>query len=135
MRLLGIFGKFDFDQIKRTPFVPAMLIGGLLGFISGMIGIGGGILLSPILLLLRWANLKQAAAISAAFIFVNSVAGIFGAAGSGQVFSPDIIKWVVAGIIGGTFGAFYGSRKFNYKVLRYILSIVLIFASYKLFNI
>jgi len=135
LRLLGVFGKFNFDNLREVPFIPAMLIGGVLGFVSGMIGIGGGILLSPVLLLFRWANLKEAAAVSAAFIFVNSVAGIIGASTTGQVFSPDIISWVAAGVVGGTIGAYYGSRIFNYSVLRYILSVVLIFASYKLFNI
>jgi len=135
LRLLGVFGKVNLTDIRDVPFIPAMLIGGVLGFVSGMIGIGGGILLSPIILLMRWANLKQAAAVSAAFILVNSISGIIGASTSGQVFSPDILKWVAAGIIGGSIGAFYGSSRFNFSVLRYILSGVLIFASYKLLNI
>jgi uncharacterized membrane protein YfcA len=151
LRLLGVFGKVNLKDIREVKLVPALFIGGILGLISGMIGIGGGILLSPVLLLLKWADLKQAAAISAAFIFVNSAAGIIGNANSGvavsdgfehwvtavsanlgHIFSSQIIIWAVAGIIGGTFGAFYGSKKFNYSILRYILSAVLVFASYKL---
>jgi uncharacterized membrane protein YfcA len=133
MRLLGVFGATNFKDTKEVKFIPAMLIGGLLGFVSGMIGIGGGILLSPVLLLLKWADLKQTAAISAAFIFVNSVSGIIGAESSHQLFSPEIYSWVAAAVVGGSIGAFYGSAKFNYSVLKYILSAVLLFASTKLF--
>ena len=131
LRLLGVFGKNDDAKINDVKFIPAVLIGGVIGFISGMIGIGGGILLSPFLLLLHWADIKKASAVSAAFIFLNSVSGIAGAS-SGQQFSPQIYSWVTAAIIGGTAGAFFGSRKFNHVVLRYILSIVLIFACTKL---
>ena len=57
---------------KKHDVVPALLLGGGVGFLSGLIGIGGGIILSPVLLLLRWANMEEAAAISALVIFVNS---------------------------------------------------------------
>jgi len=133
LRLVGVFGKANFQDTREIKFVPAMLIGGVLGFVSGMIGIGGGILLSPVLLLLKWADMKQTAAVSAAFIFVNSVAGITGAASSHQSFSPEIYAWVLAAVVGGSFGAFYGSSIFRYSVLKYILSAVLLFASTKLF--
>lgn len=133
LRLVGVFGKANFQETKEIKFIPAMLIGGLLGFVSGMIGIGGGILLSPILLLLKWSDMKQTAAVSAAFIFVNSASGIIGAASSHQTFSPAIYGWVLAAVVGGSFGAFYGSGIFKHTVLKYILSAVLIFASTKLF--
>jgi len=133
MRLVGVFGKTSFNDTREIKFVPAMLIGGALGFVSGMIGIGGGILLSPVLLLLKWGDLKQTAAVSAAFIFVNSVSGIVGAASTHPSFSPEIYGWIVAAVVGGSFGAFYGSGIFKYSVLKYILSAVLLFASTKLF--
>ena len=97
-----------------------------------MIGIGGGILLSPVLILLRWATLKQAAAISAAFIFLNSVAGLAGSLSSGPQISSSIYLWAAIAIISGTAGAFYGSHKFNNVVLKYVLSLVLLFACFKL---
>jgi len=77
--------------------------------------------------------MKQTAAVSAAFIFVNSVSGIIGAASSKQAFSPEIYGWVIAAVVGGSLGAFYGSRIFKHSVLKYILSAVLLFASTKLF--
>ena len=133
MRLLGVFGATSFKDTREVKFIPAMLIGGVLGFVSGMIGIGGGILLSPVLLLLKWSDMKQTAAVSAAFIFVNSVSGIIGAASSQQAFAPEIYGWITAAVVGGSFGAFYGSGIFKHSVLKYILSAVLIFASTKLF--
>jgi uncharacterized protein len=132
LRLIGVFGNTKNEALKKISFVPALIIGGVIGLISGMIGIGGGIILSPVLLLLQWADLKQTAAISAAFIFVNSVAGMAGHTISQQTITPDIFKWAIAAIIGGIAGAYLGSGKFNFKVLRYILSGVLLFASYHL---
>jgi uncharacterized protein len=132
MRLLGVFGKASFSELKEVQFVPALLIGGVLGLVSGMIGIGGGILLSPVLLLLKWADLKQTAAISAAFILLNSISGIIGTTLTHQVFSPNLFIWVLAAVTGGLLGGYYGSSRFNTQVLRYILSIVLLFASTKI---
>ena len=71
LKLLGVFGK-ESDQIKDVPFWQGLLVGAAIGFFSGMIGIGGGIILSPIILIMRWGTMKQAAAVSAAFIWVNS---------------------------------------------------------------
>jgi uncharacterized membrane protein YfcA len=132
LRLLGAFGKSIKSETREVKFLPALMIGGILGFISGMIGIGGGILLSPILILLHWADMKQTAAISAAFIFLNSVSGIAGAAHGAQTFPPEIFSWTIVAVLGGTAGAFLGSSKFNYVMLRYMLSIVLLFACTKL---
>jgi len=131
MRLLGLFGKPK-ETLKPINLPFAIAIGAILGFVSGMIGIGGGILLSPVILLLGWANLKQTAAISAAFIFLNSIAGLYGILQSSQTIPTEIGIWVVAAVVGGLLGAFYGSGRFNFKVLRYILSLVLLFASYTL---
>ncbi len=132
LRLLGVFGNTKVSDLKEIRFIPALIIGGIIGLISGMIVIGGGIILSPVILLLHWANLKQTAAISAAFIFVNSVSGMAGHTISRQTITPDIFIWATAAVIGGVAGAYLGSGRFNFKVLRYILSGVLIFASYHL---
>ena len=131
-RILGFSAESKETKIKELKFIPALLIGGILGFISGMIGIGGGILLSPVLLLLHWTNMKQTAAISAAFIFLNSVSGLAGTSVSPQTFSSEIYLWAGLAIVGGTAGAWYGSRKFNSVVLKYVLSLVLLFACIKL---
>lgn len=132
LRLVGFTGNTDEKENVPINLIAALLIGGIIGFISGMIGIGGGILLSPVLLLLNWSTIKESAAVSAAFIFLNSISGIFGAFSSLNQISSQIYLWAMAGILGGTLGAYYGSKHFNSKVLKYILSIVLIFACIKL---
>ena len=132
LRLVGLFGKSDPEKINKLNIPFALIIGGIIGLISGMIGIGGGILLSPVLLLLHWAKMKETAAASALFIFLNSLAGIAGAFPSLENISSQIYIWAAVGIIGGTVGAYYGSSRFNTVVLKYILSIVLLFACIKL---
>lgn len=113
----------------------AILVGAVVGFFSGMIGIGGGIILSPLLLVTRWANVKETAAISAAFILVNSVAGLSGHVLAGMEISTNIISWVVVAFAGGLLGSYIGSRKVTFVQLKYILAAVLIVASVKLFTV
>ena len=132
LRLLGLFGK-ESDEIKPVHIPSAVTIGGMIGFLSGMIGIGGGIILSPLLLLLHWAKMKETAAVSALFIFVNSIAGLAGVVNTGAVFSSRLIYFVFAALTGGILGSYYGSGKFNTVVLKYLLTSVLLFASVKLF--
>lgn len=132
LRILVIKPKAE-NKISMPPFIPAMLIGAALGFFSGMIGIGGGIILSPLLLLLGWANVKQAAAVSGLFIFLNSASGLLGLASSGFSGNPDIVIWIVSALLGGVLGSFAGSFRFSFLRLQYILAFVLILASIKLF--
>lgn len=125
-------------QAKDKTFIPvnfiiSVIIGALLGFFSGMIGIGGGIILSPVLLLLGWTNVKETAAISAIFIFLNSAAGIIGLYTTGINISPNIIYWIIIAILGGLLGAWLGSKKLSHIKLNYLLAFVLLLASFKLF--
>lgn len=114
-------------------FLLSVLLGALLGFFSGMIGIGGGIVLSPILLLLGWTNVKETAAISAIFIFLNSASGLLGLVSTGIHLNPQIYIWVVLALIGGYLGAWLGSKKLSLVKLNYLLAAVLLMASFKLF--
>jgi uncharacterized membrane protein YfcA len=128
-----LFVKSSITEASKQPIlVVSLLIGALLGFFSGMIGIGGGIILSPLLLLMHWANMKEAAAASALFIFLNSLSGLFALMHGGFSFSSHIITWVLVGVLGGIAGAFSGSFKIHSEKLKYILAGVLVLASFKL---
>lgn len=126
------FANIRVDEIKKSNVALSLLIGGVIGFLSGMIGIGGGIILSPILLLLKWTDQKQTAAISALFIFVNSLSGLAGQLTKGIHFSADMYIYVAVAFAGGLFGAYFGALKFKQSVLKNVLAAVLILAAYKL---
>lgn len=127
-----LFGNLSPAEIKKPNMLLSLLIGAVIGLLSGMIGIGGGIILSPVLLLLKWANMKQAAAISALFIFVNSISGLAGQLTKGIHFSGDMYAYVGVAFAGGICGAYFGSMRFNQSILRYLLALVLMVAAYKL---
>lgn len=125
--------KKEFSDSKTPNFFLAIFIGSILGCLSGMIGIGGGIILSPILLFFHWANIKETAGISAVFIFLNSSAGLVGLyMSSHYVPNPQIWIWALVGLIGGFLGSQFGSGKLESYKLKYVLAFVLFLASIKL---
>lgn len=126
------FKNPQIDETKKTNTILSLLIGGSIGLLSGMIGIGGGIILSPILLLLKWTDQKQTAAISALFIFVNSLSGLAGQLTKGIHFSADMFWYVIIAFAGGLCGAYFGALRFNQTILKNILASVLLLAVYKL---
>ena len=132
LKMLHVFGKEN-DQTKEARLWQGLVVGGVIGFFSGLIGIGGGIILTPVILLLHWGNMKEAAAVSALFIWVNSAAGLTGQLSSGITIEKESFLLVGIALIGGVLGGYYGSKKINNQNLRYILAFVLIIASVKLF--
>ena len=110
-----------------------VLAGFLIGLLSGMIGIGGGIILSPLVLLFRWASLKEAAAVSALFIFVNSVSGLAGLKTWIPLDQSQIMYWLAASLVGGFLGARWGAAIASNAKVKWILALVLLIASIKLF--
>lgn len=132
VRMLYVFGS-KAVRIREIKLWYSLLIGAGIGLSSGMIGIGGGIILSPIIILLALGNMKQAAAVSALFIFVNSIAGIIGYSFKGGEIPREAFYLVPVAVIGGSLGALYGSKKFNTVTLTRLLAIVLVIASIKLF--
>jgi uncharacterized membrane protein YfcA len=121
------------DKDLKAPHIGlSLLVGGTIGFLSGLIGIGGGIILSPVLLLLAWTDQKQTAAISALFIFVNSMSGLAGQLTKGMEFQSGMVAFVGVAFAGGSLGAWFGARRFNQHILKYLLAVVLLMASIKL---
>lgn len=129
---LAAFPNKDYYDLKQSTVFLSLLIGACIGFLSGLIGIGGGIILSPVLLLLAWTNQKQTAAISALFIFVNSLSGLAGQLTKGINFQSEMFVLVGVAFAGGSVGAWFGARKFNQNILKYLLATVLLMASVKL---
>jgi uncharacterized protein len=132
LKMLNVFGK-ESAIINDVKLWQGLIVGGIIGFFSGLIGIGGGIILTPIILLLHWGKMKEAAAVSALFIWVNSASGLVGQLTSGVTISPQSYVLVAVAMVGGFFGSYYGSKKFNNNLLRYMLAFVLLIASFKLF--
>jgi len=120
---------------KKVSIPIALAAGALIGFFSGMIGIGGGIILSPLLLLTHWGRMKETAAVSAAFIFLNSLAGLSGHIIAGMEVPSKIIIWIIAVMVGGLLGSWTGGFKLSASQLKYLITTVLIIASIKLFII
>lgn len=134
LRLLGIIGR-ESDEIKALNWLWALIIGAIIGLLSGMIGIGGGIILSPIILLMHWGNMKETAAVSALFIFFNSISGLVGLVSKGTAIDVHIYSWVLIALTGGMAGAYIGRKQLSNKALKTILSFVLVIASIKLLTV
>ncbi|MEN3324249.1 sulfite exporter TauE/SafE family protein [Mariniflexile soesokkakense] len=131
LKMLNVFGK-ESESTKQVKLWQGFLVGGVIGFFSGLIGIGGGIILTPLILLLHWGNMKEAAAVSALFIWVNSASGLVGQVSSGVHIESDTFVLVVVALVGGVLGGYLGSKKINNQSLRYILAFVLAIACVKL---
>ena len=134
---IPLFVPIKENEKTTSPNVCIVLISGIvIGFVSGIIGIGGGIFLSPLLLLLGWTTAKQMAAISAPFILVNSIAGLSGIGidqGGLPVEMGFVAPLAIAVVIGGIAGASFGSKKLGHQGLRTTLGLVLLIASIKMF--
>lgn len=124
------------ERVLPPPLWLEVAAGGGIGLLAGLTGTGGGVFLSPLLLHCRWATTKQAAGISAGFIFCNSAAGLAGYAirGQGGLFAwPSHMAWLVGAVLaGGWIGSLWGSNHLKPEVIRRILGSVLLLAALKL---
>lgn len=129
---LGWPTKKEIALKETQPLAILILIGFVIGLISGMIGIGGGIILSPLLIFLGYANSKTTAGISALFIFVNSIAGLMGTLKNNFSYSSNMLIMLSIAILGGFLGSYIGAKKLNTNTLKKVLAVVLLFASIKM---
>jgi uncharacterized membrane protein YfcA len=120
------------DELRPIPVPAGLASGAAIGLLSGLTGVGGGIFLTPLLLLMHWAEPRQAAGISAVFILSNSIAGLFGSMTSLGPLPPGIWGWGLAAVLGGWIGAELGSRQLGSVVLRRLLALVLVIAGIKI---
>lgn len=127
-----VFRRGDAAQ-TTAPSLPASLgIGAGLGFLSGLTGTGGGIFLTPLLLFCRWARTKQASAVSALFIWVNSISGLIGFLSAKQSIPSLAYGLALGAVLGGGIGSYLGSRHFPVRTIAILLAIVLLIAGLKL---
>lgn len=122
------------EEAKLVPIWIALCLGAAIGLLSGLTGVGGGIFLSPVLLLMGWSTTKETSGVSAAFILVNSVAGLLGHVSTVAFLANDITYWAPAALVGGWIGTELGTRVLPITGLRRWLSVVLALAGLKLMS-
>ncbi len=121
------------DTVGSEPSKPVAIgAGGVLGLFAGLTGTGGGIFLTPLLLLMRWARTRNAAAASAVFILVNSIAGLLGNVSATSRLPELALPLALAAVVGGTVGSHLGSRRFAPALIKRLLAVVLVIAGSKL---
>ena len=136
--ILLLFKFKSYDDIesdyKKIPFIISLFIGSLLGFISGIVGIGGGIFLSPILFLLRAGKPQHIVTTASIFILINSFSGIIGQLTKNAVFNEISNYWVLllAVIIGGQLGNFLNLKVFSTKILALLTAVLVIFVAIRI---
>ena len=118
--------------VKPPAYLVALPIGGAIGLISGIVGVGGGIFLSPIILLMKWSDPKHTSATAACFIVINSIAGLAGRQISGTISFGNLLPFLIAAGAGGIIGSWWGSKRFSNLLLQRLLGVVLLIAAAKL---
>jgi uncharacterized membrane protein YfcA len=129
-RLLA--GKGTKAEVSPPSRLPLVASGVVIGLLSGLTGVGGGIFLSPLLLFLGWAETRQVSGVAAAFILDNSTAALLGHYSAVSHVPGEVLAWAPAAILGGWIGAQYGSRRLPAPIILKLLSAVLLVAGLKM---
>ncbi len=132
IRLVIQFNSSSEKEMIVAPLTYLFMAGAFIGFISGLLGIGGGIFLSPLLIFTRWADAKRTAGISALFILVNSIAGLLAQSQKGIVLNSSMSLMIGLALLGGIIGSYLGSKKLTPSLIKKLLGIALLIASLKL---
>jgi uncharacterized membrane protein YfcA len=119
-------------QLRYPQWWIAAVVGAVIGLLSGLTGVGGGIYLTPVILFAGWASPREASGVSAVFILVNSIAGLAGRWQTVPSLPPELPYWAAAAVAGGLIGSHLGVAKFGSDALRRALAIVLVIAAAKL---
>lgn len=132
IRLATAAAAPDDDQHSGVPVLVGVVAGAAIGLLAGLTGTGGGIFLTPLLVLAAWTGTREAAGLSGAFILVNSVAGLAGLLTGGIDLPPALSVWVASVVAGGLIGSWLGAARFSILNLRRALAFVLVLAAAKL---
>lgn len=120
------------SQTSNPTKSAAIAIGGSIGLLSGLTGTGGGIFLTPILVLMRWSDIRTASGISAPFILVNSIAGLIGNVSATKTFPIALVPLLFVAAVGGVIGSHWGSTRMSSEKIKLVLAVVLLIAGGKL---
>jgi uncharacterized protein len=115
-----------------VPWIPGILSGAAIGLLAGLTGTGGGIFLTPLLVLAGWTGTRDAAGLSGSFILVNSISGLAGLLTAGLVLPPALPLWIGSVVAGGLIGSWLGAARYSILNLRRALAFVLLLAAAKL---
>ena len=137
MLVLRVWRPITNQHAAAVPRMPrrsvAILSGGVLGLLAGLTGTGGGIFLSPLLLLCGWADARRTAAVTIVFVLLNSIAGLGGVIMDSAKLPEQLPIFIIAAIIGGTIGSGLGARRIPGNGIRLLLALVLFIAAVKMF--
>lgn len=119
------------QETRPVNYYLSAIAGALIGLLSGFIGVGGGIFLSPLIIVLGYTKVKEASGVAALFILFNSILGLMGHYVSLKSLSPMVLIWVIVVMAGGFIGAHLGARKFTSRIIIGFLFLVLVSAGLK----
>lgn len=116
----------DISVPAHPPLGPSLLAGGIIGFVAGTTGIGGGIFIAPLVLTFGWLGMRQTAGLSALFNLLNSAAAFVGLWSTTPIFPHELPWWLAAAAVGGGLGAWLGAKHLAPTLLRYLLAALLL---------